>query len=82
VSITSEIVKYLRPNSGFVLYEDDISSIILDEGVKPITKKEFDDAKAIVELKMQEDEAAKIQARADLLARLGITEAEAKVLLS
>jgi hypothetical protein len=33
MSTTEQIVKYLRPNGGWVLYGDDISSMIFDEGV-------------------------------------------------
>lgn len=81
MATTAEIVKYLRPNGGFVLYGDDISTMIFDEGVKPITQKEFDDAKDTVEAKLQEAEAVRVQARTDLLARLGITQEEAQLLL-
>jgi hypothetical protein len=72
----------LIPNGGWVITADDFDSIIYDEGVLPITKKQFDDGFAQFDLWKAERDATRVQAKADLLDRLGITEEQAKLLLS
>lgn len=73
----------LRPDSQFTFSDDDYSTIewhILD-GTAP-TKKQVDDE--IVRIKANEanEAATKEAAKAALLAKLGITDDEAKLLLS
>jgi hypothetical protein len=82
MATTEEVIKYLRPNGGYVVYDGDLNTIIYDEGVTPITQKEFDDAKDLVDAQILADEAAKEAAKTSLLDRLGITADEAKLLLS
>jgi hypothetical protein len=78
----SEVLAHLIPTGGWVIYENDFDSIIYDEGVSPITRKQFDDTFKIVE-KIKADKAAeKAAEKAALLTRLGITAEEAKLLLS
>jgi hypothetical protein len=76
-------IQKLRPGSEFSFEESDYSTIKWDvlEGDAP-TKKEVD--AAILEIKAQEIEEAKTRAtrKAALLDKLGITEEEAKLLLS
>ena len=69
----------LRPNSEFSFIGDDYSTIEwhVIKGTKP-TPAEID---AAIE-KVKADEAAQAAKKAELLARLGITEAEAKLLLA
>jgi hypothetical protein len=73
----------LRPNAEFSFTNGDYSTIKWDilEGNAP-TEKEIE--KAIAEIKTEEqvDVESKAQAKAALLERLGITEEEAKLLLS
>lgn len=38
----TEVLNYLIPQGGWVIYGDDFDSIIYDEGVTPITKEQFD----------------------------------------
>ena len=73
----AEIFSYLRPNGGWVLSGNDIENAIYDDGVAPITKAEFDSGI----LSFKKEQANKITAKADLLAKLGITADEAKLLL-
>jgi hypothetical protein len=73
----------LRPTAQYTFIEDDYSSIewFVLEGDAP-TAKEITDA--IATIKKDEAAAAKADAatKAALLERLGITEAEAKLLLA
>jgi hypothetical protein len=77
----SDVLLMLRPEGGWVIYGDDFDSIIYDEGVKPLTKKEFTDGFAAYDAMKASEDAAKATAKAALLERLGITESEAKLLL-
>ena len=57
----SDVLAHLIPTGGWVIYGKDFSSIVYDEGVTPITKKQFDDAFKIVE----EIKANQLTAKAD-----------------
>ena len=79
----SNAILKLKPNSQFVYYGSDYSTIkwdVLD--VDAPTQAEID--KAIEQVKIEEAQAevTKAQAKADLLTRLGITADEARLLLS
>jgi hypothetical protein len=78
-----EAIFKLRPNAEFVIHDNDYSTIewhVL-EGTAP-TKAQID--AAIEEIKAAEITEAETKAtdKAALLARLGLTDAEAKLLLS
>jgi hypothetical protein len=77
-----EVLRMLIPNGGWVIYGDDFDSIIYDQGVTPITKKQFTDGFAEYDAWKAEQGAAKAAEKASLLDRLGITADEAKLLLS
>ena len=77
-----EVLEMLIPTGGWVIYGDDFDSIIYDEGVKPILKKEFTDGFAKVDVFKAEQDTAKATAKAALLSKLGITAEEARLLLS
>ena len=72
----------LIPNGGWVITADDFDSIIYDEGVLPITKKQFTDGFAQYDAWKTEQDAAQASTKTALLSRLGITADEAKLLLS
>jgi mannose-1-phosphate guanylyltransferase len=75
-------LEILLPNGGWTIYGDDFDTIVYNEGVEPITKKQFDDALKIAEQTFIAEAEAKAQAKAALLAQLGITEEQAKLLLN
>jgi hypothetical protein len=79
----SKAIKLLKPTAEFSYSDDDYSTIKWDvlEGEAP-TQAEID--VAIEQVKANEIAEAKLkaQAKAELLERLGITEDEAKLLLS
>ncbi len=79
----SQAIRKLKPNAEFSYSDNDYSTIKWDvlEGDAP-TQAEID--AAIEEVKADEiiQTQARIQAKAELLERLGITEDEAKLLLS
>ena len=77
-----EVLEMLIPTGGWVITGDNFSSIRYDEGVTPITKKQFDDGFAQVDAWKAEKDAEKATAKAELLTRLGITAEEAALLLS
>ena len=83
MSYLVKAIRKLKPNSEFVFSRDDYSTIKWDvlEGNAP-TQAEID--AAIEQVKADEiaEAETKAQAKAALLAQLGITEEQAKLLLS
>jgi hypothetical protein len=79
----TKAIRKLKPNSEFSFTDDDYSTIVWDvlDGDAP-TQKEIDSA--IKQIKADEltEAATKAAAKSALLDRLGITEDEAKLLLS
>lgn len=77
-----DVLQMLRPNGGWVIYGDDFDSIIYDENVQPLSKKDF--AEGFIQFDKMKAEKDAIQAsnKAALLERLGITAEEAKLLLA
>lgn len=79
----ADAILSLRPNSEFTYSNDDYSTIewIVLEGTAPTLKQVNDE---IVRLKAEDAtaEAQKAADKAALLAKLGISEDEAKLLLS
>jgi hypothetical protein len=76
-----EVLEMLIPSGGWVIYGDDFDSIVYDEGVTPITKKQFDDGFKAYDAHKAKQDADKAAARQAILARLGITAEEATILL-
>jgi hypothetical protein len=76
-------IKKLKPNSEFSYDNDDYSTIKWDvlDGQAP-TQSEIDVVIEQVKVEEAQAEVTKAQAKADLLARLGITADEARLLLS
>jgi hypothetical protein len=77
-----DVLSYLRPDGGWVIWGQDFETIRYDEGVKPITKKELDEGFASYEAWKNKDNDNKTLKRQAILDRLGITAEEAKLLLS
>lgn len=73
----------LKPNAEFSLTNNDYSTIKWDvlEGDAP-TAKEVEDAIKAIKAEKAKELQSKAAAKAALLERLGITEEEAKLLLS
>jgi hypothetical protein len=76
-----EVLEMLIPDGGYIIAGDDFDSIQFVD-CEPITKKQFTDGFALVDQWKAQTEAVKTGQRAALLAKLGITEAEAALLLS
>ena len=76
-----EVLSMLLPQGGWVISGDDYEGIQFLE-CEPITKKAFTDGFAKYDAWKIEQDAVKAQTKAALLERLGITEDEAKLLLS
>jgi hypothetical protein len=76
-----EVLEMLIPDGGYIIAGDDFDSIQFVD-CEPITKKQFTDGFALVDQWKAQAEAVKAGQRAALLAKLGITEAEAALLLS
>lgn len=77
----SDILKKLIPAGGWVISGEDFASIIYDDGVNPITKKQFDDAAKEIDATVEAQADSKAAAKTALLDRLGITAEEAALLL-
>lgn len=71
---------FIRPNAEFTLSGDDL--IWLDAKQTQPTDKEIEDGLVAYQATQKSEVEAKAQAKADLLAKLGITEDEARLLLS
>ena len=76
-----EVLLMLIPQGGWVLQGDEYEGIEFIE-CEPITKAEFEQGFAQYDSWKAEQDAAKAAQKAALLARLGITEDEAKLLLA
>lgn len=70
----------IRPNSAFVLRGEEVEW--LDEEQSEPTKQEIEEAIIAYRAKVQADKIANETSKALLLKRLGITEEEARLLLS
>ena len=78
-----DVLNMLCPNVEWTISNDDFDNIVwhnLDKA--PITKKQFTDGFAQYDAWKVEQDATKAQAKAALLTQLGITEEQAKLLLS
>ena len=78
----ADVLRFLRPDGGWVIIGDDFETVRLDEGVEPITKAQFEAGFTQYDAWKAEQDATKAAEKAALLARLGITETEAQLLLS
>lgn len=83
MSYLTKAIKKLKPNAEFSFIDDDYSTVQWDvlEGDAP-TKKEIDDAIKAIKTEEANQAETNAAAKAALLERLGITEDEAKLLLS
>ena len=81
MSKSSDVLEHLIPTGGWSIIGDDFESITYDDGVKPITKKQFDDTLNIIDKINQDKAEAKATARQAVLDRLGLTAEEAQLLL-
>lgn len=78
----SDVLEMLCSNVEWTIYGDDYDSIIWHNGEPAITKKQFTDGFSKYDAWKIEQDAIKAQTKTNLLERLGITEDEAKLLLS
>ena len=77
-----EVLDMLCPNVGRVISGDEYENINWLGEDPAITKKQFEDGFAQYDALKAEQDAAKANAKAALLERLGITAEEAQLLLS
>ena len=82
MATAAQVLAVLLPNGGYSITENDFNTLVYDEGVTPLTKKQFDDALAEYDKKIADAELGKATEKSALLAKLGITADEAKLLLS
>ena len=76
-----EVLGMLIPTGGWVIRGNDWEGVEFIEAT-PITKKQFEDGFAQYETWKTNQDTAKAAAKAALLTQLGITEEQAKLLLS
>ena len=76
-----DVLGYLRPNGGWVIWGQDFDTIRYDEGVKPITKKELDEGFAKYDAWKSKADADQETARQAILDRIGLTADELKTIL-
>jgi hypothetical protein len=78
---SNEVLGMLIPNGGYFQTGETYEDITFLE-CEPITKKQYEDGFAQYDAWKAKKDLAKATAKAELLDRLGITEEEAKLLLS
>jgi hypothetical protein len=78
----AEVLRFLIPTGGYYISNNDFDTIIYDEGVKPVTRAQFEAGFAQYDAWKAEQDIVKAQAKAELLERLGITADEARLLLA
>ena len=76
-----DVLSMLIPNGGWILTGNDYEGINFLE-CEPITKKQFTDGFAQYDAWKAEQDAVQATAKAAVLKLLGLTEYEAKLLLS
>ena len=76
-----DVLALLIPSGGWTIAGDDYEGITFIE-CEPITKAQFDDAFVNYETLKAEQNSVKAAQKAALLNKLGLTEDEAKLLLS
>ena len=81
MALAHEVVSMLLPDGGWVMVGDDFSGLTFID-CEPITEEQFNAGFAQYDAWKTEQETTKTAEKAALLAKLGITEVEAKLLLS
>jgi hypothetical protein len=76
-----QVLEMLIPTGGWVIRGNDWDGVEFIEAT-PITKKQFEDGFAKFDAWKQKQESDQANAKSALLAKLGITEDEARLLLS
>jgi hypothetical protein len=76
-----EVLNFLIPNGGYIQVGEEYEGITFLE-CEPISKEQYEAGFAQFDVWKAEQDAEKLAAKAALLNRLGITEEEAKLLLS
>ena len=82
MATASEVLTYLRPDGGWVIVGEEWSGVSFIEA-EPLTKKQFDDAFALVDAakaKAEAERLAKKTAAETKLAALGLTSEDLKAL--
>jgi hypothetical protein len=76
-----EVLSMLIPTGGYTIMGDDFSTITYDEGVKPVTKKQFEDGFDKFDAwKLEQDQIKAAQKQA-ILDRIGLSADELKLIL-
>ena len=81
MATSAEVLRYLIPNGGYTAMGEEYEGINFVE-CEPITKAQFEAGFAQYDARMAEQDATMAADKAALLAKLGITADEAKLLLS
>jgi len=81
MATSAEVLRYLIPNGGYTAMGEEYEGINFVE-CEPITKAQFEAGFAQYDAWKAEQDAAQATTKAALLAKLGITADEAKLLLS
>jgi hypothetical protein len=77
-----DVLRILCPEGGWVVTESDYDSIVWTDERPRCTKKEFENKLKELQDSVAENELNRQQAKNALLEKLGITEDEARLLLS
>jgi hypothetical protein len=82
MTTAGDVLEFLLPQGGWVMDDNDFDTIRWIDDRPRCTKAEFEAGFALYDAWKSEQDAIKAAAKAALLERLGITAAEATLLLS
>jgi len=77
-----DIISFIRPNSEFVITDNDISTLVFHSNHTIPSENEIEEGQKNLENDLKIQQTAKLAQKAALLEKLGITEDEARLLLS
>lgn len=78
----ADVINFIRPSSQFTMTDNDLTTIVFhDDSVIP-TNAEIEAGKKALTKKLADEAAQTAAAKSAILSKLGITEEEAKLLLS
>lgn len=82
MATATNVLEMLLPKGGWTIIDEDFNQISYDDGITPLTKKQFDDGFKNYDAWKSEQNSAKTLQREAILNRLGITAEEVRLLLS
>ena len=81
MATATNVLEMLLPKGGWTIIDEDFNQISYDEGITPLTKKQFDDGFKKFDSWKAEKDASKAAAKQAILDRIGLTADELQTIL-